>query len=222
MKLTQPIKLDAATKAARRAYQKGIPKAVRKAVNESAWRCSQGYIFRELDGWFIDASLSVNRLRHETRMRISVKPMQADTIFWDIVGMEECLSLPLSFRLFGAWTCPSPVLFDEEIAESDDLTDLDDVMTRFLSRADGHLGYIQSFTVREFLGLCLDTPRPENFLAAQISALVIMGEQNEARALCEHARKTGHVGGFSIGRRQFPDLAIDWLNSKALRRGIQG
>ena len=218
MKPTQPIKLDAATKAARRAYQKGLPKAVRKAANASGWRCSQGNIFRELDGWFIGASLSVNRLRHETRMRMSVKPMQADTVFWDIVGFEEGLSHPLSFRWFGRWTCPSPVLFDEEIAESDDLTDLDDVTTRFLSRADGHLGFIQSFTVKEFLGLCLDTPRPENFLAAQVSALIIMGEQNEARALCEHARKAGHVGGFMSGRQQFPDMALDWLNSKTLRR----
>ena len=214
MKSTEPTKLDAATRTARQVYRKGLPKAVRKAAKKSGWHCSQGDIFRELDGWFIGASLSVNRLRIETRMRLAVKPMQADPIFWDIVGLEENASQSLSFRWFGRWTCPAPVLFDEEIAESDDLTDLDDVTTRFLSRADDCLRSIQSFTIEEFLELCLGKPRPENYLAAEVSALIIMGKREEARAFCEQARREGHGGGFMGGRRQFPDMAIDWLNSK--------
>jgi hypothetical protein len=169
MKLTEQINLDAAAKTARRAYRKNLPKAVRKASRASGWRCSQGDLFREMDGWFIFASLSVNLLRHETRLRFTAKPMKIDDIFWDITDLQENASQPLSFRVFGAWTCGCPSLYDAEIRESDDSSDLDDIATRFVAQSDKYLASIQSSTLEAVLQLCLGVPYPANYLAAEVA-----------------------------------------------------
>ena len=211
------IKLDAAAKAARYAYRRELPKAIRKASKATGWRSVQGCLYREINGWFVDASPSVNLLRKETRLLMCAKPMEIDPVFWKIVGLRENLSQPLSFRLIGRWTCRPPYFRKADVAESDDL---DNVAASFVSLADELLPAVDDFTIEDFLQLChAGVSRPENFLACTVTALIIMGNKENARELCKQAKEGRAVGGFMSGRKSFPQMAIEWLDSDTMELG---
>jgi hypothetical protein len=163
-----------------------------------------------LDDWFVSVSPSVHLLQEETTLRFCVKPMELDPMFWAIVNLEENLSQPLSFRLTGAWTCQPPSLSIADVKEGGDP---DEIAARFVGLADGLSGKVTDYTIADFVDLCMfGVPRPENFLACAVSALVLLGHRKEATRVCRQAVKDGHTGGYSAGKT-FPNLAIDWLSS---------
>lgn len=205
--------LSATEKAQRTAYRKSLPKSVSTVAKGTGWRCSQGVLFREIDDWFVYAELSVNRLRRETRMWVAVKPMQIDPIFWSIVDLEKNNLKPLSFRVFGAWTCKPPNFLDIEIAEDNPDQLAQNMARSLLSQADSCLPSIREFTAENLVRLCRKSVRPENFIPTEATTLISLGKHGEARNLCKTAIAEGHSGSFMLGRRFFPQMTLDWLDA---------
>lgn len=82
-------------------------KALKNEIKGSGWRIKQNIAFIELDGLLIQANIGVNKLKQQTRVTLAIKPMSLDPTYWNIVGLEDNNSAPLSFRAWGVFVCSS-------------------------------------------------------------------------------------------------------------------
>jgi hypothetical protein len=83
---------------------KSVAVELRSRAKAAGWKVSQGYLFREDGGWFVDAQPKVWIREQKWTLELSAKPMSIDPVFWEIVTTQDNNKRPLSFRLFGAWT----------------------------------------------------------------------------------------------------------------------
>jgi hypothetical protein len=203
----------------RRALAKAFGLAVKQQAKGTAWRCSQGVLFRDFDSWFISAPAAVWIGRRKTQIELKCKPMALDPIFWEIVETESNASMPLSFRYFGAWTCSTPALLEHELNETDPFV----IATEALAWLDGQMGQFKSWSVEHFLQGLRTHPRANSYLATVVTTLFMIGNYEPAEVLCKDAIERGDAGGFSLSRQSgpsqsFPQLALAWLNRR--RRSI--
>ncbi len=92
----------------RRVLGKAVGAEIKRLAKGTGWRFSQGVLFREFNGWFISASVSVWVSKRRSTVTLNCKPMTLDPVFWEIVEAESNAAMPLSFRHFGAWTFTTP------------------------------------------------------------------------------------------------------------------
>jgi hypothetical protein len=121
--------------------------------------------------------------------------------------------MPLSFRLFGGWTCSTPAWSETEIDEND--LDADGIAESIISwstqeltrtRARRRLEDFVDFIKGHHRGLA--SPR---HLATLICAYVLREDRESALAECLAASKANDIGGFLVGSKSFVDLATEWL-----------
>lgn len=106
-----PAKLTREQQKAVKQRGKDFNVALKSGARAAGWRFARGTVFRQTGDWFVDIlpSLLWERGAH---VRIMIKPMALDPLFWDIVGLSENESLPLSFRATGAWVLRPPFTDD--------------------------------------------------------------------------------------------------------------
>jgi hypothetical protein len=123
--------------------------------------------------------------------------------------------MPLSFRLFGAWTIATPPRSETEIDEAG--LDGGGVAKSILVAASRELEQAREhLTLESFIAFIEERRRKvalRAYLPAIVCAHVLRGDFERALAECVSARKVGEIGGFQIGPRSFVDLAIDWLRN---------
>lgn len=201
----------------RRALNKSFLAALKSKSKGTAWKMSQGVLFRDFSGWFVSAPAAVWVARRKTQVELFCKPMALDPIFWEIVETESNLTMPLSFRYHGAWTCRTPPVAELEIDE----TSADP--TVFASQAlvwlDSQVGAFHSWTTGQFLRSLQEHPRSNSYLSAVITTMCLLKDYSAAEALCNDAIKRDDACGFSICResgptQSFPELALAWLEKK--------
>ena len=211
--------LSRAEQRERRALSRAVAGELKRLVRGTGWRISQGWIFREYLGWFIEVRGIVRVGKPRTTVEWRAKPMGLDPVFWDIVGTPENREQPLSFRLFGAWTCRVPAMIEAEIPEGD--AQSEGIARAVLAWADSQFTATEpSRSLDAFVELLRDHPRRGFYLASYISALILMHRHNEALAECATAIESGEAGGFNVGRLTFPDMAKAWLNSEGGGRAL--
>jgi hypothetical protein len=199
----------------RRALAKAFGLAVKQQAKGTAWRFSQGVLFRDFEGWFISAPAAVWIGRRKTQIELKCKPMALDPIFWEIVETESNASMPLSFRYFGSWTCSTPALLEHELNETDPVV----TAAEALAWLDNQTGQFKSWSVEHFLQLLRKHPRSNSYLATQVTTMLMMGSYEPAAALCRDAIERGDAGGFTLSRQSgqsqsFPQLALAWLSRR--------
>lgn len=204
------IKIKRAQESARHAYRRALEKAVRAASKGTKWRSSQGCLFQDYMGWFVAVQPSVYIFEPITNARVSVKPMSIDPIFWDVVGVPENKSRPLSFRCFGAWTCPAPELADRDVPENDAV---DLVADRLFRIADEQLKTLDGWALSDFLQTCRKqrTESPDGYLPCVVTTLIAMGREEEALEACINAKQAGAFDGFLAPEGSFVEMASRWL-----------
>lgn len=199
---------------ARRTLSKALGAELRVRAKGTGWKVSQGWLFREDAGWFVDARPTVHLMQHKAWLELHAKPMSIDRIFWDIVETENPDKLPLSFRLFGAFVVTAPAVMRVEIDEGSlDAAGLADLMLTVAQRELERSRNGRS--VERFLAEVEDhhSRLPSHpYLPAIVCALILLGRREDARARCVTARAAQEIGGFMLGSRSFTDLAIAWLD----------
>ena len=211
--------LSRAQQRERKALSKAVADGSKHLTRRTGWRISQGWIFKEHTGWFMEVRGIVRLHDLRTIVEWRAKPMALDPVFWDIVGLPENREQPLSFRLFGAWTCKVPTVVEAEIPEGGGQTE--GIAQAILAWAD------RQFIATE-LSRCLDAfveflrghPRRGAYLASYISALILMHRYDEALTECAVAMERNEVGGFGVGRLTSPVLAKSWLTSVEQGRAL--
>lgn len=206
--------ISKAEQKARRALSKALAAELRARAKGTGWKVSQGWLFREDAGWFIDARPTVHLMEHKAWLELHAKPMSIDPVFWDIIETQNSDKLPLSFRLFGAFVVTTPAVLRVEIDE--DSLDAGGFADLILSVAQRELE--RSRNDRSIERLLADVEEHRSrlpshpYLPATVCALILLGRRKDARALCITARAAREGGGFMLGSRSFTDLAIAWFD----------
>ena len=155
-------------------------------------------------------------------MRLSIKPMALDLLFWEIVGLSENLALPLSFRERGAWVLRPPAT---EVEVGSDCDDVDALAAEVLRVATLHSDEaVQGASVHSLLARVpaeqelRGQPRP-----VAVCLHILAGELDAAMRLCRPDEPLVHPlmresGGFTTHHRDgssstFLEQARDWIMS---------
>lgn len=196
----------------RRKFQRALPKAIKTAAKGSGWRTSQGVLFRESDGWFVEVHAIPWVVEPKTPAHLHCKPMALDPLFWKIVHLDENVEQPLSFRVFGAFTCRTPPLLETDIPEEGG--SLQRTAQNLADWANSQLPALRKTqTINAFVEFLQTYPSiADSHLPALVTGLLLQGMDQEALALC---KKTTGMGGFLFSggekTKSFVDLAIEWI-----------
>jgi hypothetical protein len=195
---------------ARHAQRRALCKACREVCKGTPWRSASGVLFAQRNGWFLALHEMTNIVREETRARFVVKPMAIDPIFWDLVGEPQLRSESLSFRYFGALTCPGLIIGEPDIGEEGGPPS---IAGRMLERAEAKLDEVALWTTDEFLRGIEGSVNPGRLFATTIATLISAGRADDALARCEEAIARQQVGGFLGRRGSFPETAAAWIRA---------
>jgi hypothetical protein len=139
--------------------------------------------------------------------------MSIDPIFWDLVGLPQNRPAPLSFRHFGAWTCPAPDFAELNVPERDAV---DLVARELLTMADEQLTGLSGWTLDKFLQLCREREASDDrYLPCIVTTLIAVGREPEALEVCAAAQESGRNGGFIAPEGSFVEMALRWLQQSA-------
>jgi len=101
----------------RTAFEKEIFARLGPQLKGTGWKKRQCALFMQEGDYYQDVFVSVHRNATLTRAELRIKPMSLDPILWDILDIPENLDEALSFRTWGAFTCPGLPILEEQIEQ---------------------------------------------------------------------------------------------------------
>ena len=204
----------------RQKLQRNLPKAVRAAAKGSGWRSSQGTLFQDMEGWFIEVRAIPYVIEVRTPAHLHVKPMGLDALFWKICGMEENANLPLSFRAFGAFTCRTPAFREVDISEEGSVDQMAGRLLGWASDQASALG--GKLSLDDFVQFVRRHPAQverQSYLPALVVGLLLQEKSEEALAILKNTKRDG---GFwfhtADGMKTFADFATEWIEGARCSR----
>ena len=175
-------------------YRKIVADARRSVSRKYGFRQSSYINFKVEGGYFFCLFFLTGEAR------LTVKPLYADDLWWDIWGATENKTEPLSLRGIGAYTLSGQVLASYEIAKTTDEEELTNTfnkifqdanteITRFLAEnPDADIFYPEESKMDH---------DPDRLL--YIIALIHNGREEEALSIIKEARKNKHRCIFQSG-----------------------
>ncbi|WP_374526410.1 hypothetical protein [Sphingopyxis sp.] len=220
----RPGKLTREQQRAVKQRQKDFAAALKSQARAAHWRYAGGWIFRQSGDWFVDV-LPWLLPERGAGLRLLIKPMALDPLFWDIVGASENHSLPLSFRANGAWVL-RPATIDSQAGL--DQADVELLATEVLGVADRQTeALLETMSLESMLAAL---PDKDDLFGQQrvlaICLLILAGQTETAFDLCRISSSEDHpiVRGSGFLTRNpdgsvstFLDQARDWIARE--RRG---
>lgn len=187
------------------------------------WRYAGGTVFRQSGDWFISMLPSL-LWEQGAIVRMIVKPMALDPLFWDIVGLKENERLPLSFRGNGAWVLQPPSA-DELVGPN--TMEVEPLAQEILDWGNRRASEIlESISVESMIAALPSEQSIRGQHRAVATCLhVLAGDMSGAISLCQIDDPdantwTRESGGFSTrnldgSTSSFLDQAADWIARKA-------
>jgi len=65
-----------------------------------------------------------------------------------------------------------------------------------------------------------NTLKSGKYMATLVATLILIGQEDTAKALCHQARTCGQSGGYLVGSKSFMELAIEWIATQHRRRTL--
>jgi hypothetical protein len=206
-------KIPRAFTTARHAQRRAVFKACRAAVKGTGWRSATGVLFAERNGWVIAVQEMTGIVWASTKARLTIKPMAIDPIFWDMAGQPQLRKESLSFRYFGALTCPGLIIGEVEISEEGGPPR---IAARMLRLAEQTLQEVAAtWTLAKFLDEINASINPRRLFSTAICTLIADGREADAFKLCQDSANRGLVRGFVTPRGTFPEMAAKCLSGSA-------
>ncbi|MDE5595726.1 MAG: hypothetical protein K2I89_09175, partial [Muribaculaceae bacterium] len=169
-----------------RKYQKIVSDARRDVSREYGFRQNSYINFKVEDGYFFC-------LYFLTDVRLTVKPMYADDLWWDIWDAAENKREPLSLRGTGAYSLSGQVLAKYAFKDTTDRSELESQFEQVFHDATAE--------ITKFIA---DNPDADTFFPDEskmnhdpdrllyLMALIHNGKEEDALALIKEARKNKH------------------------------
>ena len=204
----------------RRVFEKELLATLGSAIKGTGWKKSGGILFRELNGFFCEIRISVSLNDEKICVTQEVKPMALDLILWDILGISENRSEPLSFRSNGAFTCSGLPIYEEFLGKPN--IGVSDAMIALRTIADSNEKLVQEvFSDTNFSTLLAQHPnqRERGAYAVTLVCSLIDDGHLDAAADLASAYESGELEScmhMSCKGVSFHCLAVDWLASGRL------
>ena len=176
-----------------REYQKMRADARRGVSRKNGFRQSSYINFKVEDGYFFC-------LYFLTDVRLTVKPMYADDLWWDIWESTENKNEPLSLRGTGAYSLSGQILATYEIKDTTDRSELESLFEQVFHNATAE--------IKKFIA---DNPDADHFYPDEskmdydpdrllyLMALIHNGRKEDVLAIIKDARKNKHRCMFHSG-----------------------
>ena len=201
----------------RTAFEKNLLKAVASRMKGRIWKKAQNVIFCKKNDYYYSVSIGTFRNDEKTRLSFSIKPMNIDPLFWEIMNMPENEKEPLSFRTWGAFTCAE--IPTEEKLILDGSANEQELAEEIVLWADKQLEDFDSqSTERKFSNLIKDHENQRERGAYSISlvtTLIAEGEFDKARKLASSydSGKLQSVSSMMNEGKSFHAHAVDWIDN---------
>ena len=175
-------------------YRKIIADARRSVSRKYGFRQSSYINFKVEGGYFFCLFFLTGEAR------LTVKPLYADDLWWDIWGATENKKEPLSLRGIGAYTLSGQVLASYEIRNTTDKSKLENQFEQLFNGATAE--------ITKFIA---DNPDADTFYPDEskmdhdpdrllyLMALIHNGKEEEALSIIKEARKNKHRCIFQSG-----------------------
>ena len=216
-----PTKLTREKHRAAKQRGKDFEVALKRDARAAGWRYARSSVFRQSGDWFISILPSLLWERG-VFVRMLVKPMALDPLFWDIVGLSENNMLPLSFRETGAWVLRPPWI--------ESCIGLNAIEVELLAKDVFDWGNMQMsqtlaiISITSMLAALSESNQVRNRLALAICLHILAKDMDSAFKLCRLNDPDTHPsmrenGGFSTRNcdgsySTFLDQARDWIARK--------
>jgi hypothetical protein len=195
--------------------------ALKRDARAAGWRYARGTIFRQSGDWFISILPSLLWERGAL-VPIMVKPMAVDPLFWNIVGLRQNNTLPLSFRATGAWVLRPP---STESCVGLDTIDVELLAKDVFDWANRQVSQIStSISVASMLSELLGSHQVRAHSALAICLHILAKDMDGAFELCRLDDLDTHPlmrenGGFTTHNcdgsvSTFLDQAREWIARK--------
>lgn len=213
----RPVRLTREQQRAARQHRKAYFAALKRGARGAGWSFAREQLFRKVGEWFVSVQ-SAPLPEQGARLRIVVKPMALDPLFWNIVGLDDNNRLPLSFRATGAWVL-RPAWTEEHI-ETDE-HDAERLAARVLDESRRRSSEI--IATSSLSTMLHDLPESPDLvgqnLALAVCLTILSGDLVGATDLCvtneADAASRFHAGGFvtagEAGISTFVNQAVDWI-----------
>jgi hypothetical protein len=215
--LQWPNKLSHEQRKVVKERNKAFEKALKLQARPAGWRYAAGSIFCQQGDWFV-SNLPTLGWEHGATIRLRVKPMALDPLFWDITGLSENNSLPLSIRANGAWVLQPT--WHEAVAATGE-ANVNEIAEKVLRWSSG---YVQDnrreWSVDAMLKALGNTDQLIGHRRTMAICLhLLRTDLDSAAALCSTNDSELDIfsresGGFVTGSVNFIDQARDWIAAK--------
>jgi hypothetical protein len=205
------------------AFEKEFLAALGPALHGTGWKKSGSTLFRQSGDFFQSIEISVHLEDANIGVTQFFKPMALDPIVWDILGMSENASKPLSFRARGAFICPGLPIHDE-LLDWPYSTALDAAVSLSAVVKQNGLLFEDVLKGSDFSTRLAQHPNhlERGAYAVTLVTSLINDGDCEAAAQLASAYASGALSScinFSSNGISFHRLALDWLDAgKALKR----
>jgi hypothetical protein len=204
----------------RRTFEKELLAALGPALKGTGWKKSGCVLFRESEGLFQEIDISVFLNDEKIRVTQRIKPMTLDPILWDILGLSENASEPLSFRSMGAFTCLGLPIYEELLDETfGGVTDA--VVALSTIAHDNEQLFERVLAGTDFSTLLAQHPNHREcgaYAVTLVTSLINDGDRDAAAHLAS-AYESGDFSScmnLSSNGISFHRLALDWIASGTL------
>lgn len=205
-----------------RVFEKELLRALGPAIKGTSWKKSGTALYMQSGSFFQDFVISV-RL-HEEKVGIfqTFKPMALDFLLWDILGIAENASEPLSFRTRGAFTCIGLPIHEELLEQADDPVDM---AANLVGIAKNNESLFQELLqAGNYSALLAKHPNQVErgaYAVTLVTSLINDGDYDAAACLAseyDSGRRHSAYQVSSLGV-SFHRLALNWLDAgKSLKR----
>ena len=201
----------------RRSLEKVLLKALSSTLKGSRWKKNQNAIYCEVDGYYFDVIVSVFLNDSRTKVRMSAKPMSLDKLYWQITGLDENNSEPLSFRTWGAFTCSGLPLVEKSIA--DEGVGPDNLARDVVEWADSQLDMaLPKLEAEKFSSEVARHPNQVERGAYAVTYVTSLIEEGNLDAARQAAAAYADGSAQSVSRhthvgRDFHEIAVEWIDS---------
>ena len=176
----------------------------------------QNAIFCDIDGTFVEAFTRTSFIERKTIISISYKPMSLDPLYWAITETSENNSEPLSFRSWGAFTCPALPL--DEVTFENDSSCVDQLLQKaqktVIEKSENFISKLSETSFSNEIMNHNNQIERGAYAISLVTSLIDEKDYEEAHSIakryaageleCCHSHT--HVG------KDFNELAIEWLS----------
>lgn len=203
----------------RRGIEKSIAANLRTVARSNGWKTIANYTYQVRGDWFAYVNWRVSDQRNTILLRLRVKPMELDHVFWDILWPSENKNLKLSLRANGGWAMHPPALFEEEINDEGELPET--TSDRIFSWIGSSIATsLERFSISDLTQLIendIDWQNRREFCSELICSYILSGRIEDARRLAKTCVMYGQALDHIVGGKSFGALALDWLDAKKPR-----